>query len=174
MRFVLGVLTGLAVGVLATWPDAGPIRRTERPAPIVRARSPVAISEPPREVRAGAAASAGPSPMSHRARLRVETLVASGSYTDALRAADLLARRGEAVDHLEWAFREAIIRIDAYRSGDPSAVAIEALRAVCRNRVAWRPEALAAARMLAGRARHEVQVCARDTVIHLRPRVHAD
>jgi hypothetical protein len=172
VRFVYGVLVGVAVGVLATGPDAD---RTPR----VAVRRAAAVQAETPEPRASAT-TAGPARQkdpvvtrlpSTRTTRRAAVLLESQHYADVLRAADLLARAGRDIEHLDWAFDEAVFRIDRHVAGEPGAEVIEALRAVCRNRIAWRREALEAARSLAERGRHEVQVCARDTVEHLRSRV---
>jgi len=177
VKFLSGVLIGLTVGVLAAWPDAGPSPRAPTARAIARRSGPVhraatvaapARSEPRIPVRAPQASAARGS---NRTRLRIAALLESTSYVDALRAADLLAREGRDVSHLGWAFDEAVFRIDRHRAGEPGSEVIEALKAVCRNRVAWRREALDAARALAARSHHEVAVCARDTVEHLSSRM---
>jgi len=187
VRFAAGVFAGFAVGVLVAWPDAGPSPRRARAAREAEGLAPSAPARGP-DVRAVArAALRPPAPPPSRpsperpspgrptprppSRARIERLLATGHYADALRAADLLARAGRDTNGLEWAFREVVVRIDRHRGGEPGGEAIEALKAVCRNRFAWRREALEAARALSLRARHEVRVRARDTVEHLRARV---
>ena len=88
--------------------------------------------------------------------------------TDALRAVDLMFRRGLDVARFEAIIRAPLQRVDGYRYGDDIRPVLQALSALRRHRVTWSGEAHEAARMLAGRAQPEVARQAAATASYMR------
>ena len=88
--------------------------------------------------------------------------------TDALRAVDLMFRRGLDVARFEAIIRAPLQRVDGYRYGDDIRPVLQALSALRRHRVTWSGEAHEAARTLAGRAQPEVARQAAATASYIR------